>query len=233
MIPHGTPVAAASAARHRRAMSSGDPVAPDVEEIGDLAAGGQAQLVGPRRSERDPRDPVAVGADDEVVGDLLGEQHPVDQLPQRYRRNVLVRVDLAVRVGDRGADLGTAVLEHEHVVDVVAGAERRGALRPVVDDGTRARRSERPELGVVVGGVEDHLAAVVGHGRPAVHEPADDVGFGGLEPADAERAVLARAVRAPLTAADHDGGVAGQRVGPHLRSVGGGLGTVVVHEAPS
>ena len=50
------------------------------------------------------------------------------------RRHRVEAVDLAVGMGDGGADLGAAVLEHEHVVDVVAAAERRRALGPQVDD---------------------------------------------------------------------------------------------------
>ena len=59
------------------------------------------------------------------------------------------RVDLAVRVRDRRADFGAAVLEHQHVGDVVTRAERRAAVGPQVDDLARALDAERCERGVV------------------------------------------------------------------------------------
>jgi hypothetical protein len=56
------------------------------------------------------------------------------QFPQRYRRYVAERVDLAVRVRDRGADLRTAVFEDEHVGYVWPGTESGGALCPERND---------------------------------------------------------------------------------------------------
>ena len=65
-----------------------------------------------------------------------------------------------MRVRDRGADLGAAILEDEHVVDVGARAERCAALGPEVDHLARAGGAERPERRVVLRRVEHDLAAV-------------------------------------------------------------------------
>jgi len=47
---------------------------------------------------------------------------------------VVVGVDLTVRMGDGRADLRATILEDEHEVDVVAPAERGGAVGPQIDD---------------------------------------------------------------------------------------------------
>lgn len=49
-------------------------------------------------------------------------------------RHVVVGVDLTVRMGDGRADLRATILEDEHEVDVVAPAERGGAVGPQIDD---------------------------------------------------------------------------------------------------
>jgi hypothetical protein len=94
------------------------------------------------------------------------------ELRERSRGNEVEGVDLAMRVLDRRPDLGAAVFEHEHVVDVLARAERRGPLRPQVDDLPCAGSAERPEGCIVLRRVQDHFAAAVRHRRPPVGEPA-------------------------------------------------------------
>ena len=120
------------------------------------------------------------------------------------RRNGVERVDLAVRMSDRRPDLGTPVLEHEHVRDVVTRAERLAPLGPEIDDAARAVRPERGEAGVVLRCVEHDLATIVGHRREPVDERAHVVGLGCLEAADAERALTFGEVRPRLTRPDRD-----------------------------
>jgi hypothetical protein len=143
---------------------------------------------------------------------VLGVEHPVDELTQRLGWHLRIGVDLPVGMRDRRSDLGAAVLEDQHVVDVVTGAELCGALRPQVHDAAGAVDAERPELGAVVRGVEHHLAAAVGHRRPAVREAADVVGLGRLEAAGAERALSAGQVRPLLARVHDDGGSSGELV---------------------
>ena len=136
----------------------------------------------------------------------------LDQGPRRHR---VVAVDLAVGMGDGGADLGAAVLEHEHVVDVVAGAERRGALGPQVDHLAGAGDAERGEGGVVVGRVEHDLGPVAVERRPPVGEPAHVVGLGRLESRRGRTGSRPIGqVRPALAAGDDVGHVAGERIDP-------------------
>ena len=72
------------------------------------------------------------------------------ELAARQLGHEVERVDLAVRVRDRRADLGAAVLEDEDVVDVGARAERGAALGPEIDHLARAGGAERPERRVVL-----------------------------------------------------------------------------------
>ena len=137
------------------------------------------------------------------------------------------RVDLAVRMRDRRADLRASVLEHQHVLDVGPGAEGGGALSPNIEDPARTVDAERPEGRVVPGRVEHDLAPVVRHRRPAIPEPADVVGLRRLEPAWAERAAGGREVWAILAGVDDERPHAGQPVGPQ---VGAGRGA---HAAPA
>ena len=69
------------------------------------------------------------------------------------------RVDLPVRVRDGRADLGAAVLEHEHVGDVAARAERGAALGPQVDHPRAPSTPSDQKRRVVARRVEDDLAA--------------------------------------------------------------------------
>ena len=127
------------------------------------------------------------------------------ELAQGQLRDEVEGVDLAVRMRDRGPHLGAAVLEDEHVVDLGTAPERRRALGPEVDDLPGPRLSERPERGVVIRRVQDHLAPLIRHGGPAVREPANVVGLGRLQAAGAERAARVGQVR-PGLARPHDVG---------------------------
>ena len=118
----------------------------------------------------------------------LVERVLVLELALRGRRDEVEGVDLPVRVLDRRADLGAAVLEHEHVGDLRPRSELRASLRPQVDDLAHPVRTERPERRLVLRRVEDDLAAAVGHRRPAVREPPHVVRARRLEPTGAERA---------------------------------------------
>ena len=74
------------------------------------------------------------------------------------RRQVAERVDLAVQVAERRADLDAVVLERHHVV-VAVGPERRRALAQHGDEVDQLRRRQLGErCQGVVGGVDDHLA---------------------------------------------------------------------------
>jgi hypothetical protein len=83
------------------------------------------------------------------------------ELAPRQLGHEVERVDLPVRMRDRRADLGAAILEDEHVVDVgrapsaaLRSAQRSITLRAPVGP-------ERPERRVVLGCVEHDLAALV------------------------------------------------------------------------
>jgi hypothetical protein len=65
-------------------------------------------------------------------------------------------------VGDGGADLGPAVLEHQDVVDVVMATEDGGAVGPQLDHLEGAVDAEGRERGVVVAGVEHDLGPLGG-----------------------------------------------------------------------
>src|SRR5262249_44355528 len=114
--------------------------------------------------------------------------------------------------------LGASILEHEHVRDLRPRAELLAAFRPQVDDLADAFGPERPEGRVVLGRVEDDLAAPVRHRRPAVREPADVVRVWRLEPARAERATRRRQVRPVLARADDVGRRAGVDVDAEVRA---------------
>ena len=170
-----------------------------------------------RRSPRHPRPPAAVFDDDPfvvVLEERRARFEPGQDAGGR-RRHVGVREQLPVRVVDGGPDLGAVVLEAQHVGDVVAAAERRGAFGPEVDDRAGPLDAEAGEGLAVFGAVEDDLAAAVGERRPAVRERAHDVRLGRLESADAERAAVRRQVRTVLAAGGHLDHRARHRVGSH------------------
>ena len=151
----------------------------------------------PRPSIRRPRPPPARAA---VAGTARTRGGP----PAAARRGRLgddvEPVHLAVGVGDGGADLGAPVLEHQHVVDVVARAEGLGAIGPQVDDPGHALAAQLPQAGVVVGRVEHDLGPAACERRPPVGERPGRVRLGRLEAADAERAAVGRQVGPPLAA---------------------------------
>lgn len=140
---------------------------------------------------------------------LVFEDHPVagsgvgppaaSEAASGPRRDVVVGVDLSVRVGDRGADLGPAVLEHEHELDTRLGSQGRRPLGPQVDHPARPCHTERRERRVVIGRVEHHLAPPLSQRRPAVGEGLHVVRLRRLEATDAERATGRRQVRASLS----------------------------------
>jgi len=101
---------------------------------------------------------------------------------------VVVCVDLAVRVSDGRTDLGAAIFEHEHKIDVVALAERRGSLGPQVDDFAHAGYAQRRQSRIVMRRVQHDFTAVALHCRPAIGEPVNLVRIGCFKTADAERA---------------------------------------------
>ena len=156
-------------------------------EVGQPVAGRDLDREREGRGERHPGGPCAVVGDESLtrVGIVAP---PAGEARRLAARDVVKGVDLTVWVGDGRADLCTAVLEHEDVLDVVAGAEGGRALRPEVDDLAGAVDPELPEGRVVLGRVEHDLAPVRLHGGPSVGEPSHVVGLGSLEPAHAERA---------------------------------------------
>ncbi len=115
-------------------------------------------------------------------------------------------------VRDGGPHLGATVLEHEHVVDVVPGAELDRPLRPQGHQPCHVRRREGPERGVVDRRVEHHLGPTAGQRWEAVGEPAHLVGLRRLEAAGAERAVVDRQVGPGLAGPDDDGALTGEAV---------------------
>ena len=99
---------------------------------------------------------------------------------------MIVRVDLAVRMGDRGTHLWAAVLEDQHVVHVVARAQLLRAVGPQIDHLAGPGNTEGREGGVVDGRVQHDLASAAVHRRPPIREPTDVVRVGGLQTTDAE-----------------------------------------------
>src|SRR5438094_70826 len=81
-------------------------------------------------SPRHPGAPARRGGNEAVVG--LVEPGAEGELAEGQVGEEVEGVDLPVRVRDRRADLGAAVLEDEHVRDLGPRAERRGALGPEV-----------------------------------------------------------------------------------------------------
>ena len=184
----------------------GEPAAACVVERRQIGYGlvrGEHELVGEDRGLRNPGTP-ALGGRDQAVSRLVEEASPLE-LAQRQVRDEVEGVDLPVRMSDRGAYLGTPVLEHEHVVDVRPRPESLGALGPEIDHPACSGRAERPEGCVVIRRVQDHLAPLIGHGGPAIRKPANVVELGCLQAAGAKRAARLGQVRPGLTRA-HDVG---------------------------
>src|SRR5215472_14346771 len=110
------------------------------------------------------------------------------KLGPRDRRDLTERHDLTVRVVDRGTDHPPAILEYEHIANVFARPQRRGARRPQLDDLGRPPLSELWEGRIVLRAVEDHLVTAVGQARPAVWNVQDVIRPRSLKPARTERA---------------------------------------------
>ena len=175
------------------------------------------------RRERHPRDPVAHLADDANARRRSSDRDLAAHAARSARvlhfacgcgRNEGVAVDLAVRMIDRGADLASTVLEHQHVFDLGPREQRLGAIGPQVDDladllgrrgspATRrasvrtARLRHAPTAGggcVLTRARRSTRPKSIGRARrerrPAVGEPAHVVGIGCFEAADTERAVI-------------------------------------------
>ena len=113
---------------------------------------------------------MVVDVDHPVAVEVLGDQPAAEavavdaavvvvagQLRRGHRREMAVGVELAVEVGQRGADVAAVVLEGHHVV-VALGPQRRGALAPDGDDVGELLQREVGEVLDVVGGVDDHQA---------------------------------------------------------------------------
>src|ERR1700677_4907769 len=117
---------------------------------------------------------------------------------------------------DRGPDRPAAVLEHEHVLDVVTCPERSGARRPQLHHPGRLFLTQDREGSSVLRAVQDDLVAPAGQGRPAVREMPDVKGLGGLEPARAERAQPIGTIRTLLPPWGDHHVSARQRIDPQV-----------------
>src|SRR3954469_11737840 len=92
------------------------------------------------------------------------------ELQANSRRNHRVAVDLTVRMLDRGG----AVLEDQHVPDLVARAELAVAVGPHVDERLDPLRAELGERRVVAVAVDDPLRGAL-RGRELVQVVADSL----------------------------------------------------------
>ena len=159
------------------------------------------------------------------------------------RRQIRVAVNLAVRMGQRDADLLTAVLEAEHLFDARCRDQIGRPMPPRVDDQAGLRLFQISERAGVVAGEANHLAtAITGYRHEAVRhrcrlsrtgqarEPVFEhdhvvVGCGHLtgQPgrARAQRALVGRRlVGAVLAARRDDHPLPGRPVEPQLRLPG-------------
>ena len=97
-------------------------------------SGATHEVVRPHRRPRHPRTPSTDAGDVARARSSAHSGHPSVRRGRSSasgcRGHDVVRIDLAVRVGDRGADLGAAVLEHQHVRDVVAARRAPPSGRP-------------------------------------------------------------------------------------------------------
>ena len=150
--------------------------------------------------QRNPRAPAVARRYESLAG--IVERRAVLEFAEWRLRDEVECVDLSMRMGDRGAHLRAAVLEHEHVGDVLSAAEALASLGPEIDDLAHPVHAERPERRIVVGGVEDHLTPSVRHRRPAVRDPAHVVLLCRLQTTGTERARGFRKVRSRLPRGD-------------------------------
>ena len=116
-------------------------------QVGDVTVRQHVQLEGPARRERHEGGPVLTAQHD--AGALLLKREDaleqvgrraVDRIEQtlRARRDVRVRVDLAVRVVQGHPDRFAAVLEREHLLHAGKRRQCRGAVGPRLDHGAGA-----------------------------------------------------------------------------------------------
>ena len=101
-------------------------VTRQLREVGGVAARREVHLDGPARGERHVREPV-LGLEHDARPRLLEVDDALEQVGSlaldllqqagRARGHVGVRVDLAVGVVQRHADLLAAILEREHLLD--------------------------------------------------------------------------------------------------------------------
>ena len=137
----------------------------------------------PRR-ERDVRNEVARRRDDPLPARDLLRDDVTDQAPPGIlcgvrgrllvlslgaRRHERQRVDSTVRVRERHPDLSPAVLEDEHVRDVLPGGQLAVAVGPDLHEVPRLCRRQRSEGGVVLRRVHEHLSRSARGGRPKQH----------------------------------------------------------------
>ncbi len=112
----------------------------------DRPARGERHECGEQLGLRD--DAAAVGylvredVGEQVAAGAVGMGARLAQHHRGARRQIRIAVDLAVRMGQRHADLLAAVLEAEHVRDAGACHQIRGAVAPCVDDESRVRQFE-------------------------------------------------------------------------------------------
>ena len=131
-------------------------------------------------------------------------------LELRHRGQERVPVDLPVRMVKGDAHLDAAVLEDEHVVDVLSRAELGVAMAPHPHQGLGPLGRERPEGGSVIVGVHDDLRCSVGRleGREAIVEDRylvgghRDLGLGTTRVGWAQRALRAGGQKRPLLPVD-------------------------------
>ncbi len=116
--------------------------------------------------------------------------------------NMVIRVDLTVRVSDGRADLTPAIFEWQDVLDVRPPSQPGGSFGPEIDNAVYTLHAERPERGIVIARVQNDLAPLIRHCRPPILKPFHIVRLRGLQAADAKRAASRREIRPGLSAAD-------------------------------
>lgn len=94
---------------------------------------------------------------------------------------MVVGVYLAVGMGNRCADFSPSILENENVRDIGSAGKNLGSLRPHIDHPPHTRVAEIAERGIVQWRVENDLASLIGHRRPAIGEPTRLVNLRRLE----------------------------------------------------
>ena len=186
-------------------------------EIGDVRSGGDQQLVRPRGRVRHGGLPSGLAGDEQVAGGFRAEAAGGRrEFGGRDGRDRAKGHDLAVRMLDGGADQPAAVLEDEHVADVMACPERRRTRRPQLDHPGRPFLAQDRERSIVIRAVQDDLVTPAGQGGPAIRDVPYVVRPGRLEAARAERARSFREVGTLLPPGGDDDMAARQRVDAQL-----------------